>query len=228
MAVIGTQVLGKPKKSVGDIVFRRTNGQTIASAKPASYNDANTIVQQQVRQTMKEGVALYQMLKPLVDIGYNNRKPTHSKFNAFMRNMLNNTLPSMMTKAEIVSNIASRTAAEKTPIVPGTTPLPSAESMELTVSSGNASAEIVFASEIKHKVKYTGKRQKAMAILVNIETKQVSIATEDDAELIPSITVDMEGKSFQKKDFFAVALVYSEDCKIIGTSSTEFGWTPGT
>jgi len=224
MAVIKGSALGKFSKSLGDVTTAVVNGQNIARMKPASYNDANTQTQQNVRTTLAAGVGLYKLLEPIIKIGYNNRPRTESKYNAFIKNVMNNTLPVTVKKIQAEIEVFTKEAVAKTPIIPGSTPISSGNIHTVEQNLNSVTYMATFNDEVKQKVKYTGKRANAMMVIVDLNSQIITVKEETDIELLTDIEATLTVKDIATSDTFAVLIVYSEDMKIVGTSVTRKGW----
>lgn len=82
-------ILGPVKGKVGAIVGSVVGGQNIVKQMPASYNDKKSTMQLDQRSAFKNTLEWFQSLNAAVSIGFVERQPIHSAYNAFMSDNVN-------------------------------------------------------------------------------------------------------------------------------------------
>jgi hypothetical protein len=84
MSKVKNGALGTFTKSLGNIVFYKSNGQDLARTKPTQYKDAKTDTQVIQRKSLRIILAFFQLIVAAVKISFPERKHTLSAYNAFV------------------------------------------------------------------------------------------------------------------------------------------------
>ena len=84
MAIISSVAIGAGRGKVGNIVYSRNAGRTIAREYQPSVKNPNTPDQQKQRGKMRNVVLVYNALAPALTHAFAGRKRTLSVFNAFV------------------------------------------------------------------------------------------------------------------------------------------------
>jgi len=220
MAIVKKQVIGHFTKSVGDIVFQPLRGQTVAKTKPASYNDAKTQEQINIRTTMEAIVKLHGWLKPIIDMGYKNIPQTQSKFNAFTSHMMKETLKHTqnLTAAEIDVFVKEATANPEK--VKGNTPW---LDVEFDMMS-NDSNGITFDFTTKTEIESITTPKTATCIIAHIPTGKTAISKIPITGGGENITCTLNLRNVLPSDCFAVCVISTDNGKLVGNSLTKVGW----
>ena len=101
MAILNGMVK-KMKGSAGELVFRGNSGRTIVSEKPASVKNVRSSAQQHVRMRWGNIVQMYKVISPLINYGFENKKPGVTDYNMFVKlNMKSCAV--YLTRAEVAN-----------------------------------------------------------------------------------------------------------------------------
>ncbi|HOG19601.1 MAG TPA: DUF6266 family protein [Salinivirgaceae bacterium] len=84
MAVINSVAVGAAKGKVGNIIYSRSAGRTIAREYQPSIKNPNTPEQQKQRSKMRNIIVVYNAISPALKHAFAGRKRTLSVFNAFV------------------------------------------------------------------------------------------------------------------------------------------------
>lgn len=88
MAIINSIVVGRSRRSVGNVTLRVSKGRTIASEK-VTKNSSKTYKQVYQRMKMKWATLFADVMRPIVDHSFVTRKKFESSYNAFISNAIN-------------------------------------------------------------------------------------------------------------------------------------------
>lgn len=88
MAIINSIVVGRSRRSVGNVTLRVSNGRTIASEK-VTKNSSKTYKQVYQRMKMKWATLYADVMRPIIDHSFVTRKKYESSYNAFISNAIN-------------------------------------------------------------------------------------------------------------------------------------------
>lgn len=83
MARVQNTLIGRASGSVGMVVFLTWRLLNVTRSKPSSVANPNTIPQQYQRNRFAQTVGLYQLLRPILEVGFINRNRKMTLFNAF-------------------------------------------------------------------------------------------------------------------------------------------------
>jgi len=83
MAIISSVAIGAGRGKVGNLVYSRNAGRTIAREYQPNVKNPNTPEQQRQRGKMRNVVLVYNALAPALTHAFAGRKRTLSVFNAF-------------------------------------------------------------------------------------------------------------------------------------------------
>jgi hypothetical protein len=84
MAIISSVAVGAAKGKIGNLVYSRNAGRTIAREYQPSVKNPNTPEQQRQRCKMRNVITVYNALAPALTQAFAGRKRTLSVFNAFV------------------------------------------------------------------------------------------------------------------------------------------------
>lgn len=87
MSIVQNPLIGRTKKQSGGMVFTTLNGQNVMKAKPASYRDANTLVQQGNRAYHKAIVQLAASLAPIARSLFEKQPTTMSAYSRILQQL---------------------------------------------------------------------------------------------------------------------------------------------
>lgn len=87
----GNILLGYARGKVGDLVFVRRNGEQVVRPYVSTVKNPQTRSQMEQRVKWPNLVAAWRVLKPYIQLGMQDKKPSQSDYNAFIsRNLANN------------------------------------------------------------------------------------------------------------------------------------------
>lgn len=87
MSIVQNPLIGRTKKQAGGMVFTTLNGQNVMKAKPASYRDANTAVQQANRTFHKSIVQLAASLAPIARSLFEKQPTTMTAYSRILQQL---------------------------------------------------------------------------------------------------------------------------------------------
>ncbi len=120
MAILKNGLIGTSKKSIGNIVTYVLNGQQVARTKPATFKDANTVLQKEQRTSFITSVNIARLLLSVVRESFTSKNKTQSGYNAFISTNLKKETVFLPNGTFVASEMELSHGKLLTPYVSGT------------------------------------------------------------------------------------------------------------